>query len=731
MYWKRIAALFGWQTTATEHTVNVNAYDFQQNGTDCGPIAASVAMYLLRNGPDAYLGTITKARPTPTECAHFVRKSLLDCVSNSLFTCHRWWESMKHTEAWLEKPAQEVVEVIRNGGLEMSTEVTVLRVLLARAQDRCCFCKESSKADLQRAAGHDNGSGCSDGPEVVPGGGFGSEGESSSDPNAFKATLPLRLKKLKAAQKARNRVLGASRAPRFKPEAVALPAERFHPLPVDDAFDDYLDGPTLEDLEHAIRENAQEKQRSTWENFRDYGYRTLPDFAVSFNKQHPTHVSEHVLPVGAPEFLDPKPWDEDVAHHQPLDRSGAPLDVSVEDGKVLGMAEMLEEAGPVNSPKSVDLFVHGLTVEKKYVCLRPERNAELLCTGEVRVTLDIDSLIWVTHEPRVLGSLKVNVLPYFGSKPPIAKNNHCQVEILLPQSEQDATLHGSRRSEWFTKSVPISSVPHIHFAQMGDGSGSVNFYVAFPRMMHKNPNNGRAATLVPAPVQMAWLTQVLLPAMKKASPQEIQEYANFTYEEWKWKATVNKQLKTSRTLTLDPTTILDMVRRMRDLVSGSPDQLDMFGSFFFIADTRGIKLNTITVRGRSPNPLHTLYQEIPTLDWEHMMRRENGQLLLDLGVSYHPDPVSGEPMVGMWKLNSVHASYAKAGMNKPEEFKTCTMPRHGGLQATMERTRSRAVQLTFRSTYNLIFEAFRRPGQEEKFCVDSEAYANTAVFQQT
>jgi hypothetical protein len=179
---------------------------------------------------------------------------------------------------------------------------------------------------------------------------------------------------------------------------------------------------------------------------------------------------------------------------------------------------------------------------------------------------------------------------------------------------------------------------------------------------------------------------VLLPAMKKASPQEIQEYANFTYEEWKWKATVNKQLKTSRTLTLDPTTILDMVRRMRDLVSGSPDQLDMFGSFFFIADTRGIKLNTVTVRGRSPNPLHTLYQEIPTLDWEHMMRRENGQLLLDLGVSYHPDPVSGEPMVGMWKLNSVHASYAKAGMNKPEEFKTCTMPRHTGGHPRQEKS---------------------------------------------
>ncbi|KAH7881973.1 hypothetical protein F5I97DRAFT_1932054 [Phlebopus sp. FC_14] len=59
------------------------------------------------------------------------------------------------------------------------------------------------------------------------------------------------------------------------------------------------------------------------------------------------------------------------------------------------------------------------------------------------------------------------------------------------------------------------------------------------------------------------------------------------------------------------------------------------------------------------------------------------------------------------------------------------MARHGGLQATMESVRRRAIQLTFRSTYNLIFEAFRRPGQEEKFCADPEAYANTAIFQQT
>ena len=49
----------------------------------------------------------------------------------------------------------------------------------------------------------------------------------------------------------------------------------------------------------------------------------------------------------------------------------------------------------------------------------------------------------------------------------------------------------------------------------------------------------------------------------------------------------------------------------------------------------------------------------------------------------------------------------------------------------MESFCRRAVQLTFRSTYNLVFEAFHRPGQEEQLCDDTEAYTNTALFQQT
>lgn len=624
---------------------------------------------------------------------------------------------LKDTEPWLEEPSQAVLDVISNGGLDQMAHMTVLKVMLARASDRCQECNPCSKGFDQVSS-----------PSSVSDHAGGSDDSERPDPDPNLPRLPSYLRRLKIMRNVRNRILGNPRTPRIQSQAMPLPAQRYLPLPMDNSFDDYFQGPTLEDLQSMIQEITGDTMRSSWDYFRDYGYRILPDFAVTFNQQDPIYVSEHLLPIAEREA--PSCPDEVIAYHPSTDRMGEPRQIVITDADVMGMREMLTLAGGKNSSSSIDVFICGRNpIQGNYICLRPERDAIPITAGEIRTTLDIDSIIWVTHHLHVLGSLKVNVLPYFGNKPPIAKNNHCNVEILWPQSARDQAE--GQRSEWFTKSVPLSNIPHIHFAQAGDGSGSVNFYIAFPRMMHKNPQTGRFSTLIPSAVQMVWFTQILLPAIKTTSPQEIHEYSNFTYEEWKWKATINRQLKTSRTITLDSTTIENLIHHMRFLISQSPDQLDMFGSFFFIADARGIKLNTVTIKGRATDPLFTLYQEIPTLDWEYMMHRENGQLLLDLGISYHPDPVDQEPLIGLWKLDFIHASYAKAGMNKPEEFKTCTMSGYGGLQATMESDRKRAVQLPFRSTYNLIFEAFRRPGQEEKFCADSEAYANTAEFQQT
>lgn len=77
-----------------------------------------------------------------------------------------------------------------------------------------------------------------------------------------------------------------------------------------------------------------------------------------------------------------------------------------------------------------------------------------------------------SHHLHILGSLKVNIMPYCGNKPPILKNNYCEVQILFLQS---ARIQGGC-PEWFTKLVSISNILPIYFAQVGNNSGSVNFY---------------------------------------------------------------------------------------------------------------------------------------------------------------------------------------------------------------------------------------------------------------
>ena len=92
MYWRRVAALFGWPVSDVDPMVNV--YDLKQvfilfdlillasliwsqNGLDCGPIAVSITLYVLHNGPDVYLESIPGNQSPYVECPHLTRKVLL------------------------------------------------------------------------------------------------------------------------------------------------------------------------------------------------------------------------------------------------------------------------------------------------------------------------------------------------------------------------------------------------------------------------------------------------------------------------------------------------------------------------------------------------------------------------------------------------------------------------------------------------------------------------------
>jgi hypothetical protein len=519
---------------------------------------------------------------------------------------------------------------------------------------------------------------------------------------------------------------------------VQIPPQRFQPIsPHENSFDDYYNGPTIEDLMTEPRHldnfptnpYAHPVTRSAWEYFKDYGYRIQPDFCTTFNQQTPIFVEEHLLPIGPPEPYPSQLIEDSIQGSESIDRFGSTRRTQIRDVEVLSCEDMLEMAGVAGSEDSIRAFVCGRTPQNNFIRLQPELDAVHLRLDEVQITLDIDSIIWITHRLHVLGSIKVHVLPYMNRKPPIPRDNHCSVEILWPQSDLDRS--DGRRSEWFTKSVPLSKLPHIPFAQLGDGTGSFNVYIFFPRMMHQNSSTGYWATLIPTEVQNLWITDVLIPAIRQTSVVGIKEYADFSLEEWKWKAVINDKFHSSKTLTFDPLSFLELTDNIREIITGNPRQLDMFGSSFFVVDSRGIKLTTMNIRGRHPDPMETLKKEVPGLDWTYMASRKNGQLLMDLGISYHPVPRNSQHLVGLWKLNSILASYETAGMKSPDIYNTCTLAGYGGMQSTMGTIRSRSVQLTFRSTYSLLFESVRRPGQEEKFCADSEAYEATAKFKET
>jgi hypothetical protein len=162
-------------------------------------------------------------------------------------------------------------------------------------------------------------------------------------------------------------------------------------------------------------------------------------------------------------------------------------------------------------------------------------------------------------------------------------------------------------------------------------------------------------------------------------------------------------------------------KTMRSIIKEQPDLLARFGSFFFVVDSRGIKLLS-----KQHPTFQNLYEELctqfPQLDWSTMMDRSCGELFLDLGISYHPT-VQEEPLVGLWRLSPVVTSYQLMGMRKGNPHYSCTLANYGGFQAEMKKAKLKQAHLCFRSTYNLCFQVVRNSGTvtTQYLCKDEDA----------
>jgi hypothetical protein len=537
-------------------------------------------------------------------------------------------------------------------------------------------------------------------------------------------------------------------------------------------FDDYLNGPSLESVQIPRPRGLQNMTPvlGMWQLFRDWGFRLRPSSLHQFYLAAPSPdvFLSHIFAVPSPEVLENRiksrvvmEFDsfqafsggvDDIGKHGPVPRS------ILETPRTLtwGLNDMVDfhNTGPLNSDESCAAYVQGrwydMEGEPKLITLDLERDAMKVPPDHVTISVDIDSVIWLTYRLSFKTSVNLHVLPYYGKKPPIHINNHVYINVLWPRSEED--IASGSRQEWFENRVPVSHIPHTHFACIGQGYGAVNIYIFFPRMMHRKELVPFWDVQIPKLVQCWWLRHVVYPALKivMRGRNSIAPYVNFTLDEMLTKSGA----RPGKVLPLNHADLSHLQKEMHRIVNG-PDvtgNFAQFGSYFFLLDIKGIKLLTTTDDLDAYDPFQNLKAEFPALDWTYMINRTNGELMLDVGVSFHPpfdpceltdgqqatDPEAQGPwepggpwgtLTGIWRREKLEMSYDTAGFNKGKSHSTCTFSDYGGVQAEMPRARAEQVHINFRQSYNLAYEVIRGTKSRERALFDPrDAYMLSETF---
>ena len=633
------------------------------------------------------------------ECAHTTRHRMLADLTEGIESSYELWKDLCSTgHTFNLEPTDNVIEILVD--LRGQLGLAHIERLLAAENILCSSCSSKRKPP---SFSEDNNT----------------DLESSHRLDVYRVTrVPKRLQnRHKEMKRARCRPsknpMALHKLIPLEPRVFEiLSRSRFHD------FDDYFNGPSLENLQvfrhragldsQARDWYAQPTVRSPWELFRDWGYRLEPEFALMFASQKPQQVFEHFLPQ--PEREDP------------------PIDVLSDPGvEIMGMGDMLDLAGLEGSKASMELFIKGVAPGGKFVKFDLTRDSCNVPPEEVVLSYDIDSIILTAHKLKILGDVDIEVLPYSGRRPPIPKSNHTYVELLMPQSEED--LKSAGRSEWFSTRHSVSTIPHTHFGKIGYFKISIHF----PRMKHRDPITNRTVNLIPWEVQNLFLAEVLYPAIIAGENPSTLPYKDYTIDEWKWKASNSLRFSgASRTVAVSAEQFDAIQIAMRAIIAGNPE-LGIFGSFYFVMEAKGIKQHTNCVIGEDGmNPYESLCAKVNYLDFEYLKKRENGQLVMDIGLGFHPVGTNGEPLVCLWDLGKTGQSYRAARMQQGEVHHTNTMANFGGRQAEMSQTRSSLVQICFRSTYGLHYEPVRRVrGGEISMCEDSDAYRTNSAFKKS
>ncbi|KAF8057192.1 hypothetical protein FPV67DRAFT_1430596 [Lyophyllum atratum] len=497
-------------------------------------------------------------------------------------------------------------------------------------------------------------------------------------------------------------------------------------------FDEYEQGPTLEALEPVedltLMEGnlnlvylAERIISNPWTTFKDYGYRLEPKFLQQFYLAEPVLTQEHMMVVGLRQPSSPS--DELESTIQKTRRGDL---IQVFDRVIMGAQEMIDAA---DAERDDSLFVTGTTSDNKYIYVDLCRDAVPISEEDYVRSCDIDSLIWISKHPRVAQAANIFTAPVIRNRAPIAKHNHVYVDVLRPPSEDDRRQMGSR-TEWVERRFRLSRIPHLALGKMGDAGCNVNILMFFPRMPHQHPHTHRWANNLPPHLLNLFWDQVVIPAMRSTTDQYRHAHVGLDRDHVTFKQRKGAQNKVS-TVPFQPDAFWQLTKSISDLVSRHDDEgeedLEMFGSAFYVFEVKGSQKHTSNTESEEKPLEQSLRQAVKDfrhqfscLDWEYMEDLDHGELICDVGFTInarHP-----EPLVGLWRLDCLEASYGAAGYHMGNMHRINTLSHYGAMQAETTRERAQRSHVMFRSSYNLAYEVVRSTDNSRNLFLEKDVY---------
>lgn len=119
-------------------------------------------------------------------------------------------------------------------------------------------------------------------------------------------------------------------------------------------------------------------------------------------------------------------------------------------------------------------------------------------------------------------------------------------------------------------------------------------------------------------------------------------------------------------------------------------------------------------------------ESFPGFDWDRMMDRNEGELFCDVGITIHP--VGVEPLVGLWRLDCLDASFGAGGYRSGNMHTLNTLSMFGGLQAESLPGRRQQTHIAFRSAYNLAYEVTRPYDNARKLFDEGKVFGRDPEF---